>query len=80
MSKGSKRRSAKQIERDFQHVAPVVESQPPPVPEKPWLTMTDDEIDQEYFHFGRADRTRMKREAAQERLRVQVREALESEG
>ena len=44
-----------------------------------WLDMTDAEIDCEYFHFGKTDRTRMKKQAAQERLRLQVQAVLTQE-
>jgi len=36
------------------------------------LDMTDEQIDNEFFNFGKADRTRMKKEAARERLRMGV--------
>ena len=81
MSKGSKRRSAKQIKRDFEHAFGDLKPAPQKISSaKPWLTMTDKEIDQTYFHFGKADRTRMKKEAAKERLRIRVRQILAEEG
>lgn len=36
------------------------------------LDMTDEQIDREFFNFGKADRTRMKKEAKRERLRMEV--------
>ncbi len=44
-----------------------------------YLDMTDAEIDREYFNYGKADRTRMKKLAAQERLRQRARKVLRNE-
>lgn len=43
------------------------------------LDMTDAQIDQTYHHYGKSDRTRMKKEAATERLRIQVQAQLDQE-
>ena len=37
-----------------------------------YLDMSDDQIDETYFFFGKSDRTRMKKEAARERLRSKI--------
>ena len=80
MSQGSKRRSAKQIGRDFKHVFQY-EDNNVEVENccKPWLTMTNEEIDQNYWNIGKSDKCRMKKEAEQEKLRLQVRKILEAE-
>ena len=44
-----------------------------------YLSMTDSEIDQAYMVCGKADRTRMKKAAAKERLRLQVQSILAQE-
>lgn len=52
---------------------------PPPAapPVRPrYLDMTDAEIDAAYSFVGKADRTRMKKAAAHERLRIEVKEKL----
>jgi len=41
--------------------------------------MTDEEIDAAYWRVGKADRTRMKKEAATERLRQEAMKVLENE-
>lgn len=41
-----------------------------------YLDMSDAEIDETYFHLGKSDRTRMKKEAALERQRKSVESAL----
>jgi hypothetical protein len=71
----------KQVLRDFDHVfADLKPSEPmPTVGPQPWLAMTDEEIDAKYYYFGRADLTRMKREAATERARKRVREIMAQE-
>lgn len=80
MSKGSKRRSYKTIQRDHRHVWGDLEKSVPKVElQKPWLNMTDGEIDAQYWQIGKADRTRMKNEAAQQRLREKVKAALATE-
>lgn len=57
MSKGSKRRSAKQIDNDFKHVFSDLEDKTPVTQDKlkPWLDMMDDEIDKVYWNLDRAD-------------------------
>lgn len=36
------------------------------------LDMSDEQIDKTYFNFGKADKTRMKKEALRERLRNEI--------
>ena len=79
MSKGSKRRSIKQIDRDFKYVFPALKPKIINIPSKPWLTMTPEQIDQSYFHLGKADRTRMKREARQQIERFAIQETLRND-
>mgnify|MGYP000929533446 FL=1 len=79
MSKGSKRRSWRKAEQDFKHAFPRPKQPAPTPPQKPWLIMTDEEIDAAYWRVGKADRTRMKKEAATERLRQEAMKVLENE-
>ena len=79
MSKGSKRRSWRQVNQDFNQAFPRPEQPAPTSPQKPWLTMTDEEIDAAYWRVGKADRTRMKKDAATERQRQEVRKILGNE-
>jgi hypothetical protein len=80
MSKGSKRRLHKTIQRDHQHVWGDLEKPAQKTePKKPWLNMTDGEIDAQYWQIGKADRTRMKKETAQQRLRERVNAVLAAE-
>jgi hypothetical protein len=44
-----------------------------------YLDMTDEEIDARFWNYGKADKTRMKKEAARERLRIRVQKELEKE-
>jgi len=79
MSKGSKRRGYRYQRNLYNYLF-----RPPPKPKviparHPWLDMTDDEIDKAYFHFGKASRTNMKKEAAVERQRLAVRKILSEE-
>jgi hypothetical protein len=80
MSKGSKRKSAKHQARVYKAISNEYR-QPAPTPIKntAHLTMTDEQIDSTYWNMGKADRTRLKREAAKERLRLQVKAELEKE-
>ena len=41
------------------------------------LDMTDEQIDKAYWNFGKADKTRMKKQAAQERQRRLTKRALD---
>lgn len=76
-----KRRSAKQVVRDFNYVFSCTTHTPrATTPNKPWLKMTDEDIDKNYFYIGKADRTRMKKESARERQRIIVQEALQDTG
>ena len=80
MSKGSKRKSAKYQARIFKAISNEHRTSPPaPVKNTAYLSMSDAEIDSNYYHYGKADRTRMKREAARERLRLEVQNTLEKE-
>ena len=81
MSKGSKRRSARQIDRDFEYIFSDLQpaKKEPPLSQKPWLAMTPGQIDQAYFHLGKADRTQMKREARQQIERIIVQETISNE-
>ena len=45
-----------------------------------YLALTDEEIDQKYPRIGKADRSRMKREAKRHRERARVAELLSMEG
>lgn len=77
MSKGSKRNSAAKNDRLFAQMfkpAQTIVIKPTGLPM--WLDMTDEQIDQHYFNFGKADRTRMKQQAVQERLRKEVSEKI----
>jgi hypothetical protein len=80
MSKGSKRKSAKYQARVYKAISNE-NRQPAPAPIKnlAHLGMTDEQIDSAYWNMGKADRTRLKREAAKERLRLQVKTELEKE-
>lgn len=79
MSKGTKRNSARKNERLFRQAFPKPQAQKPQATRPAWLDMTDESIDLVYFTFGKADRTRMKREAALERLRLQVKAVLQQD-
>ena len=54
---------------------------PPPAPIKDtaYLAMTDAQIDKHYHHYGKADKTRLKKLAAIERNRIKVKLILEQE-
>jgi hypothetical protein len=80
MSKGSKRKSAKYQARVYKAISNE-NRQPAPAPivNNAHLSMTDEQIDSAYWNMGKADRTRLKREAAKERLRLQVKAELEKE-
>jgi hypothetical protein len=80
MSKGSKRKSAKYQARVFKAISNEDrQSAPAPIVNKAHLAMTDEQIDSTYWNMGKADMTRLKREAAKERLRLQVKAELEKE-
>jgi hypothetical protein len=79
MSKGSKRNSSKKNNRLFKQMFPdtrqikIIKVRPP------YLDLTDEQIDRLYFTMGKADRTRMKKEARHERERLAVKHQLERE-
>lgn len=79
MSKGSKRKSAKHVEREFARQFPRPKASTPVPMEKPWLTMTDKQIDTTYWSTGKWDRTQMKKEAMKGRQREHVRAVLAAE-
>jgi len=73
MSKGSKRKGWRAVERDYFHAFPKPKrekAEKAEQPVKPWLTMSDGEIDFQYVLLSKASRSLMKREAAKERLRL----------
>lgn len=79
MSKGSKRHSAKHNERLFKALFPPT-PRPQPIATRPaHLDMTPEQIDSIFWQTGAADRTRMKKEAAKERQREEVRRVLAQE-
>lgn len=79
MSKGSKRKGGKAVERDYKAAFP--QSKHPPTRIYTWahLTMSDEEIERTFWNCGKADRTRMKKQAANERLRISVAAILKEE-
>jgi hypothetical protein len=80
MSKGSKRNSAKKNDRLFKQMFPDTRAQKSAFKVRPpYLDLTDEQIDRLYFTCGKADRTRMKKEAKQERDRLAVQHQLARE-
>lgn len=79
MSKGSKRNSAQKNDRLFKQVFPDTRQQPVIKVRPPYLDFTDEQIDRLYFMCGKADRTRMKKEAKHERERLAVQHQLARE-
>lgn len=65
------RRSVRNQDRLFKDLFKP-ESQTVEQTRSPHLDMTDEEIDRAYYLVGKADRTRMKKQAEQERLRKKV--------
>lgn len=80
-----KRRSYKKIAQDFNHVFSYEGQNRDKAKIKPLYMkddgsiMNDEEIDRAYYHFGKADRTKIKKDAENERQRIKVREILARE-
>lgn len=73
------RRSHKNQGRIWRYMTPPTAPKPEPTVLLDYLNLTDEEIDQKYTRLGKADRTRMKREAQRHRERAMVARVLAAE-